>query len=303
MHRTIKRIIRVGAKTLLVSLLLSISGVAAHSTYAAAGGLTLSPTSVDVEVAPGASYNGQIMVLDQSEADTSYTVYATPYSVTGEEYKPYFSPVKGATDITKWFTFSKTNGSLKVGDQDVIPFTITVPKGTGAGSYFATVFAETTEKATTGVVTHKRVGMIVYLRVSGNAIEKGRVEQWSVPLFQQAPLSATAKIANTGSVHFPAKIKVTISDILGNPKYSYERSPEILPQKLRAVPVTWPNGSTFGLFKVSGEVTYLGKTEKLPIKFVFIANTLMRLITIVVLLGIVIALVMVGKNRAAAHKK
>ena len=303
MHLALRRIASSGIKALFLAGALLLFGVAHQDTHAAVAGLTLSPTSIDVEVAPGASYSSQVTVLNQSEVDTSYRVYATPYSVTGEEYKPYFSPVKGATDITKWFTFGKTDDRLKVGSQSAIPFTVSVPKETGAGSYFATIFAETTEKGTSGVVTHKRVGMIMYLRVSGNAVQRGSISRWDVPFIQQAPFGATVKVANTGSVHFPAKVKVTIADVLGNPKYAYERMPEILPQKLRAIPVTWPKGATFGLFKVSGEVNYLGKTEKLPTRLVFIANTPMRLLTIGLLLALVITVVLVGRNRAAAHKK
>lgn len=303
MYYDLKRAARGSLKAVLIAGFLLLCGITGQDVHASVGGLALSPTSIDVEIAPGASYTSQLTVLNQGEVDTDYKVYATPYSVTGEEYKPYFTPIKGATDITKWFTFSKTNNTLKVNSQDSVPFTISVPKGAGAGSYFATVFAETTEKATTGVVAHKRVGMIVYLRVSGNAMQRGNVDQWNVPIIQQSPLAATVKIANTGSVHFPAKVKVTISDILGNPKYAYERMPEILPQKLRAVPVNWPNGATFGLFKVSGEVNYLGKTEKLSTRLVLIANTPMRLLIIGLLLALVIGITIIGRNRVAARKK
>lgn len=280
---------------------LTLTSPSAHA--APTSGLTISPTSVDVTVAPGNSYSGQMFVLNQSEVDTTYKVYATPYSVTGEEYKPYFTPVPGATDITKWFTFGDQGGDLKVGKQDTIPFTIAVPKGTGAGSYYATVFAETENKGTSGVVTHKRVGMVVYLRVSGDAVQKGNVADWDVPWLQQQPLSAHLKMANSGSVHYKAEVSVTVSDLFGNKKFTDKRQPEILPQKLRSIPITWQNSATFGFFKVNGEVTYLGKTEKLPSKLVFIASPLMQLVTVGVLLLSVITLVYLGKRRAATHTK
>lgn len=299
MHR-----VRSYIKALFIIAAVLTSGVMAHDAQAASGGLTVSPTSIDTEVAPGSSYKGEMLVLNQSELPTDYQVYVTPYSVSGEEYKPYFSPVKGAVDITKWFTIGKTSGSLKVGDQHTIPFTITVPKGTGAGSYFATIFAETKDKGTSGVVTRKRVGMIVYLRVSGNAIEKGSLDQWDVPFLQEAPLTATAKIANPGSVHFRAKVSMTVSDIFGNEKFTYENAPEVLPQKLRSIPISWQNGATFGLFKVSGKVSYLGKTETLPTKFVLVANTAARLAVIgALLLLLTLGVVYMGRKRAATPQE
>lgn len=297
-----KHFIRNSLGSLLFAFLITISGVVAHDAHAASGGLTISPTSADVEAAPGGSYSGNMLVINQGELDITYKVYATPYSVTGEDYQPYFTPVPGATDITKWFSFPTSGNTIKVGNQDTIPYTISVPKGTGAGGYYATVFAETTDKGSAGVITHKRVGMVVYLRVSGNAIEAGSVDSWSVPWLQQAPMNADLKLANTGSIHYLAKVKVTVSDLFGSQKFSYERDPEILPQKVRSIPVSWDNGATYGFFKVGGEVTYLNKTEQLPTKYVFIASIPMRLLTIAILLAFIIVVVL-GSKRVATHKK
>ena len=276
----------------------------AATTHAASGGLTVSPTSADVTITPGGTYKGEMLVMNQGELDISYTVYATPYSVSGEEYKPYFSPIQGATDITKWFTFDKSsNNLLKIGTQESIPYTITVPKNVGAGGYYATIFAETTDKGgAAGVVTRKRVGMIVYLRVSGNVKESGSINSWNVDWVQQAPLRADVKVANRGSVHFKADVHVTVSDLFGSKKFSYERAPEILPQKLRDIPISWENGATYGLFKVDGTVTYLNKTEQLPTRYVFVANLPMRLATASALVAFV-ALIVFGSKRVAARKK
>ena len=144
--------------------------------------------------------------------------------------------------------------------------------------------------------------MIVYLRVSGNAVEAGSVDTWNVPWLQQAPMTADLKLANTGSVHYQAKVKVTVSDLFGTQKFSYERDPEILPQKLRSIPISWDNGATYGFFKVGGEVTYLNRTEQLPTRYVFIASVPMRLLTVSILLAFIIVVVL-GSRRVATHKK
>jgi hypothetical protein len=294
-------------RRIIIGVLVAIfatAGLASPSVYAASGGLTISPTSADIKLRPGESSKGQMLVINQGEIDVSYKVYATPYSVNGEEYKPYFTPVRGATDITKWFTFGKEGGSLKVGNQNTIPYTVTVPKGTGAGSYFGTIFAETEDKGNAGVITRKRVGMVVYLRVLGNATEKGSVSAWNVPWIQEAPFKANIKMTNEGSVHYRAKMNVRVSDIFGGVKLTYTRDPVVLPQKIRDIPVVWENGATFGLFKIDGDVTYLGKAEKLPTRIVFIANTPMRLLTAGMLAAFIAIVVVLWRKRAVApHKK
>jgi hypothetical protein len=297
-----KHIFKTSVVTATFALLLAIGGLGVSPAHAASGGLTVSPTSIDKTIAPGGMLNGEMLIINQSELDYNYKVYVTPYSVDGEEYKPYFNTVPGAVDATKWFSFSKTDGTLKVGNQDAIPFAVKVPAGTGAGSYYATVFAETEDKGNNGVITRKRVGMVVYIRVSGDAKEAGKVASWDVPWMQESPLTATLKIANEGSVHFKSKVNVTVSDLFGGVKFAYERDPQIIPQKLRNVPIVWENGSTFGLFKVEGEVAYLDKTEKLPMKIVFVANTPMRIVTIGLPLAIIAGLIFLGRKRVAEKK-
>lgn len=237
------------ARLLVLGAVLAVCGLNSQNVNAASSGLTISPTSSDIVVAPGGTYKGEMLVINQSELDYNYSVYATPYSVSGEDYKPYFSPTKDAVDITKWVSFDKTAGDLKIGNEDRVTYTVNVPNDTVPGSYYGTVFAETTDKGNSGVVTHKRVGMIVYLRVSGSAVEKGSVESWNVSWLQDAPLTASLRLANEGSTHYKAQIKVVVSDLFGNKKFSYERDPQVLPQKIRNVPVKWENGATFGYLR------------------------------------------------------
>lgn len=287
----------------ILAAVLMVVGVLAPSAHAASGGLTISPTSADISLKPGESYKGQMLVINQGEIDVSYKVFASPYSVSGEEYKPYFSPIPGATDVTKWFTFGAKGSLLKIGNQDTIPYTVTVPRGTGAGSYFATIFAQTEDKGSSGVITRKRVGMVVYLKVEGNVTEKGGVSTWSVPWVQEAPFRADLKLSNTGSVHYRAKVNVRVSDLFGGVKLKYTRDPVVLPQKVRDIPVEWQNGATFGLFKVDGDVNYLGKTEKLPTRIVFIASLPMRLLTIGMLAAFIAIVAMLWRKRAVASRK
>lgn len=298
-----KYILRAGIAALLVTVAVATSGVAAN-TVSAATGLTVSPASTDIEVAPGDTHKGTLHVINESDTQTSYRAYVTPYSVTGEEYKPYFTPVENAIDATKWFSLSKNKGSLPVDGKTDIPYTITIPSNTPGGSYFATVFAETGgDDSKGGVTTRNRVGMVVYLRVSGDAKVAGKVAEWNVPWLQEGPLEGMLKMTNNGTVHYKADVSVAVTDMFGNKKYDYKREAQILPQKKRAIPVGWEKGPAFGLFKVSGEVSYLGITEKLPEKTVFVINTPTRIAAGIVLLLIVVTLVLVGRKRAVASRK
>ncbi|HSD56442.1 MAG TPA: hypothetical protein VLA92_04805 [Candidatus Saccharimonadales bacterium] len=292
-----KKFLLTNTIVVLVAVCLSLAGINSKTASALSGGLTISPTSIDKQIAPGGSYKGEVLVINQGDDSFAYKMYASPYSVSGEEYKPYFTPVKGAVDVTKWITFDSNGSTIKPGSQNTIPVTISIPKGIGAGSYYAALFAETEDKGASGVITRKRVGTVVYIRVTGNATEKGGVDSWNVPFMQQDPFKAALKLDNTGSVHYQASVKVTVSDLFGNPKYIYERQPKVLPQKVRSLPIAWDKGAKFGLFKVTGEVNYFNNTESLPTKYVFIASPIYRFITAGILVAFVVFIVYVGKKR------
>jgi len=290
------------AAVLQVTLLAILASAFPGRSNAASpqGGLSISPTSFDLSVKPGATYQGSIMVLNQGSTEFSYTMYASPYDVTGESYTPVFTPEPDAPTVTKWFRFGTTSSDLKPGGQDTVSYSITVPTGTPAGSYYAVAFAQTAASKDTGTITiQKRVGTIFYLRVAGPASLKGNVVSWGAPWLQKYPLTATLRMGNTGTLNYKATVNVTFSDVFGGTKYQFNRVPEILPQKIRKIPIAWEGGAKFGLFKVSGTVEYNGTTSHLATRYVFIASSSMRFVTVAIFVLFVAAVVLMGKRRAA----
>lgn len=282
---------------LIVAVASSFSGYA--SADAAQGGLSISPTSYDIGVKPGSTYTGTILVLNQGTTAFSYTIYASPYNVTGEDYTPVFTAEPNAPSVNKWFSFGITDGSLNPGAQTNVPYTLTIPTGTPAGSYYAVAFAQTSAPKGAGSITiQKRVGTIFYLRVAGPASLKGNIVSWSVPWLQNYPLTAMLRMGNTGTLNYKANVNITFSDIFGGTKYQFNRDPEILPEKIREIPVPWQDGARFGLFKVSGTVQYNGITSRLATRYVFIASGFMRLATVGIFVVFVAAVVVMGRRRA-----
>lgn len=281
----------------LFTLLLSSSAAAAVTS-----GVTITPTSVNKEIKPGASYSGEVQVINAGETEFNFNVYAAPYSVTGEEYNPDFTPIPGAVDISSWFEFSETSGRLKVDGKQDISYTVTLPENTKPGSYYGAIFAETEDTANGGVVTRKRVGTLFYVRASGTAVEEGKIDAWNVPWLQRNPMEVVIKMANSGTVHYVSDIRLDVSDIFGSSKTALSRETVIIPQKLRKITIPWKDGSTFGLFKVSATVSYLGKTETLPTKYVLVASTMMRVFMLGTLLVFIVTMVVLGKKSVADKK-
>lgn len=288
-----------------IALLLGVVGTASADNQV----ITISPTTYDASIAAGTAKHSSFEVIDQGKTAYNFSVYATSYSVKGSDYTPDFSPLKSAPNVPNWFTFTNTQGQANPDQVVTIGYTINVPAGTQPGDYYAAIFAQTKAAQNSGssVVLNQRVGELVYLRVPGKEVLQGSVDTWSVPWLQHQPLSATVKLKNSGSTYYKATIQVVMSDILNHPKYVLTSDKYVLRQTIRSLPVQWQKTPSFGLFKVSGSVTYLGKTQNLATHYVIVANTPLRIIfslLIVVLLSLSAYSVgrMIGERRKRNSK-
>jgi len=270
----------------LVSVLSSNSAKAATTQQS----LTLSPTSIVQSFDKDSSNNGSIQVINQGSSAYDFSVYATPYSVTGEEYKQDFSPIAGAVNIADWFSFPSSSYHIEPGQTVAVPYTITVPSGALSGGYYGVIFAEVKNPAVVNGVTIKdRLGSIFYLTVNGPAVNRGSLLSWEVKPFQKPDLTGYVRIADTGTLHFSATVNATVKDMFGFNKLTFTSVKEVLPQTVRKIPVTWTNTPFLGLYKISGSVSYLGKTETLGTKYVVVMSMVARY----VLSGLAIILVVI----------
>jgi hypothetical protein len=251
----------------------------------------ITPTAVTKVIQPGSTASGTIEVLNQGPANFGYSIYASPYAVVGEDYDPEFALTPGATDTASWFHFSSSAGQLPSGNGATINYTIQVPADTAPGGYYGAIFAQTAPSLVPdaiGPTTIKRVGTVFYLQVGNGGTLNGRVASWSVPMLQTAPLTGTLRLQNEGSDHYLANMRITVSDVFGDPRYRFEQEREVLPQTIRRVVIPWSGTPALGLFKVTGSVGIFGVTTTLPTKFVLVANGPARLVISAVLVVVVL---------------
>jgi hypothetical protein len=153
-----------------------------------------------------------------------------------------------------------------------------MPQNTPPGGYYAAAFAETHyPKAASGVAVNERVGQIFYLQAAGPVAKKGEVLGWQANILQKPPLTAALRLENNGGVHYPASIKVSVQDAFGHSKYSLNTTKKVLPQTIRKVVISWSKTPDIGLFKVTGNVSFLDQHQVLPTKWVLVVSQKIRL--------------------------
>lgn len=268
-----KRLLRQSSFLAVLAVMIPLS--AARAATPNGENITASPTQISADLQPGATIKGASTIINDGDQAYSFKAYAAPYKVTGENYDQSFNKAAGATDASDWIHVDARIMHLEPHQSMSVPYTITVPTGTGGGGYYGTIFYETLPKqvAGSGVATTRRVGSVVYMRVDGEIIERGSIESFIVGFFQAgAPVPVDLRLRNDGNVHYSADITQRIVDVFGHTKYELHVSRKVLPQTTRRFDLSWQRAPSFGLFRVGGSVTMLDRTEQLPWHYILIVS-------------------------------
>lgn len=285
--------VTLGAILTAITMLVVCLSVAAQSgSRDSAERITLSPALSRPSIAEaGSRFSGSLKIINDGTVDYDFALYARPFSVKGEQYKPNYDHVSTRTEAYQWVQFEKTKFYLKAGERVEVTYTVTVPSMATPGGHYAVLFAETqpTNGATESVVRKKRVGSLLYMTVGGDVKEKGSLVGIDTRGIQtKKPIEANIRVKNDGNVHYMANIRAYYQDLFGAKKFQLNQEAMILPETIRGVPMTWEHAPYFGVFKTGGTIEFLGKKEKLPQKIiVLVPKSLIFILICLVLLSII----------------
>ncbi len=269
------------------------TGTAIAATPAATENMTVSPTRVKAELAPGTTKQGEVTLINDGDTDYDFKVYTAPYRVTGEDYHPQFVTEPGGPDVARWVQVPPTTFHMEPRQSLKIPYTVAVPAGTPSGGYYATLFYETVPKpsAGSGVQSKERIGVVTYIRVPGALREAGGIASFTARLFQKGdPVRATLRLSNTGNVHYTADVRLVATDLFGQRKADIQVSREVLPGTVRRFELAWERTPPLGLFRLGGTVGLLGRSEPLPAQYVLVLEPIAAWL----MLGALVALAIIG---------
>lgn len=276
-----------------LSIVLSATSQPVHAQANDATQLTLSPTSTRLEIAPGKTYDGSFTIFNSGKKPISFKVYAAPYQVEDENYKPTFSNSGPRTQISRWVSFEKENYSVQPGKEASVDYTITVPDSIPDGGQYAALFAQTKGQTEGSITSIKRVGMLLYAHAKGTTQNSGSSTVEPIGFWHSSPtFKVVQKITNDGNTDFDAKVELTVKDLFGNVTYSTDKTSTVLPDTTRRVPLEWKNVPPLGIFTAVSSATVLGETVKTSQLVLFTTPT--ALFAVITLLILIIAGVVYG---------
>lgn len=274
-----------------------------HDDATQSQAITITPASTDVSVDPGKSTSKSITVINEGDESFNITLSRSPYHVLTDSYDPQFTQIPGTVDASEWVKLSQLTGTVEGKEQLAITYTIDVPANTAPGGYYAVIFAETsTSNASTGVVSHNKVGNILYITVNGAIKTAGNFAGGALPaLHFMGPIALDSKISNSGGVHFKSTVVYYVTDIQGNEVYRSSTEKYVLPQTERQFNSSWTPQSPLNIFTVHRSATVAGELKTLPDEKIIIVNPFL-LAMVAFFIGVLIA-ISVQRSRQRRQQK
>ena len=273
---------------LITGLIFASQARAVESDEAPREQITLSPVSKTHTIKSGESLKDSFKVINSGDTDFSFSVYARPFSVSGEQYEQDFVSLTKRSNAYRWVQFEKTNWEIKPGDTVTVNYTLRVPDGATPGGHYGVMFAETQPKDSNGdssVVRNKRVGSVLKVRVEGDIVEKGKQLSFDAPFLQnRPPLISTERIENTGNVDFDVTQVMTVKDIFGRTKYTDKKIQTVYPDTTRALEFNWEDVNWFGLYKVEMNSEFLDQSQDSS-NYVLLAPAWLLVVAVLAVIG------------------
>jgi len=230
--------------------------------------LTVSPPSISLNLTPGATYAGELIIQNPSSAteDMIFSAKTTPYSIIGTDYSADFSSSTIYTDLANWITLSEETGTIAPGEQHTLTYTITVPTSAPAGGQYAAIAVANLADSSETINESFEIASIIFARVAGEISEAGKIISTSSPaIVFTPPVTTTMTLENSGNIHLNAEVKTTITSVFsGTSILASDRQTQtetIMPGTTRSATYVFDEFPELGLFNYSQTITYAGEVK------------------------------------------
>ena len=263
--------------------------------------LQISPTHKTIELDPGAEYDDEFVVTNIGSEDFDFKVYASPFSVVGEEYNHNYESETKYNQISRWVSFDETEYSLAVGESQTVKYHINVPADVAGGSQHAVLFAESSGKnnaPSEGIKAVSRVGIRLAALIHGETRFGAEITEYKTSSlymsFGGSKITTAAKVKNTGNTDFEARFYLKITPFFSNEAVHVDNKAQLVyPESELKHESVWDNTPLLGLFNIQYTVSASNvvRDEKfvvlvIPIWFVLIVIMLLTFIIVWIIMRV-----------------
>jgi hypothetical protein len=189
------------------------------------------------EALPGAMFSDAILVTNRGASPITLEVYAADGFLTADGSLDLLARSDPSTELGSWIDLGEDSLTLAGGQTAEVPFEVVIPSTAQPGDYAAGVVASMSVESDTGVITERRLGSRMHLRVAGDIVPSLAVSGVQIDYHGELnPIAAgaatvTFTLTNTGNARIAPGGSVDVSGLFGwgQTSVSLADVPELLP--------------------------------------------------------------------------
>lgn len=189
------------------------------------------------DLLPGATVEDGFLVTNRGAAPITLDVYAADGFLTADGSLDLLPRAEASTELGSWVALDADTITLAAGETVEVPFEIVVPSTVQPGDYAAGVVASMSVESDTGVITERRLGSRMHVRIDGDIAAALSVTDMRIDYhgelnpFAAGAATVTFTLSNTGNARIAPNGAVDLSGLfgLGAASVSLSEIPELLP--------------------------------------------------------------------------
>ena len=278
----------------------------------------VSPMGQRINLEPGTTYSGSIIVTNpaSASADFEYKVTVAPYSVAGDEYSADLSTETAYSELVNWLTLDPdtVTGVLAPNESRHVNFSVTVPADATPGGQYAALMVGSVANANNDAGVHinnvYEIASILYGKVTGEIRREGTILENSFPSFvTSVPFATLARVENSGNIHETAHITVLVKNTLTGEEIYAEKDASntlddiIMPGTTKEIPRDISGLFPIGIYEVTQSIDYMGQysTESHHVIICPIWLIVIAILIIVALVGGIVTLVRHHRDKRSRY--
>lgn len=268
-------------------------------------GLSVSPALIELTLDPGESRDKEFYVNNITKTPVPLNIGTQPLYPNEQIID---DTKTDSFDAAQWVSVDEPDNILNAGEQRQLTAKISVPESAEPGGHYATIVLEPLVPATemsSGASIASRVGILVFITVSGDAIYDVELQEPSVGRLQWSRhVPITAEFLNQGTIHISPTTRVTVKNIFGDTLGEVPVQPRVvLPNTQKILRAQWRSPSLIGIYSAQIEASYGEDGTVLESgQRYFLVVQWLPVLGIVILASILGWLIKVGQRLPAACK-
>jgi hypothetical protein len=234
-----------------------------QNDVAVRGDFDLGPTSFSVEGEPGEIVKRTLQLTNRKGFAEKFLVEVEDFEGTGNVGQPIQLQGKesGRFGAKNWVAVELNEFILEHGERQYFDVTIRIPEKTDPGDHYASVLVsvapkenerEDSQSTAPAVNIRSRVGTLFYIRVKGDTIEDGQLEEFKTDKkwYETGPVTFKTTFRNSGTVRLQPFGKIDIYNWRDKKVETIDIEPfNVLRDAVRQDIKKWENDDVLGYYK------------------------------------------------------